>query len=134
MTQTDKKRLLPKPNRDQCKDAGMALILIALLIVKFGGHDWLLPWLMALLVAMMVQPLVVKPFAMLWFGLSEFLGTIMSKVILTIIFFVVVTPIALIRRVTGADAMQRKKWRDGDESVFRDSGKTLGPEDLEQMF
>ena len=36
--------------------------------------------------------------------------------------------------MTGADAMQRKKWKRGQESAYRTIDKTLGPEDLEHMF
>jgi hypothetical protein len=42
----------------------------------------------------------------------------MSRVILTVVFFLVVTPIAVIRRLCGADALQLKKWKQGRGSVF----------------
>jgi hypothetical protein len=54
-----------------------------------------------LLLINMIWPSFYKPVAKLWLGLSHLLGTVMSKVLLSIIFFVMVTPVAAIRRVGG---------------------------------
>lgn len=44
----------------------------------------------------------------LWMGLAEGLGFVMSRVILSAVFFLVLTPIALVRRLLGADALRRR--------------------------
>lgn len=117
-----------------CLNSGLALILILLLFTVLGDHHFLaLPTLLVTLLVM-IKPTIFQAFACIWLGFSTVMGTFMSKVILSIIFLVVVTPIALIRASSGADAMQKKKWRQETGSVFRVRDKTLGPRDLENMF
>ncbi len=123
-----------RPTKDQCKDAGMALILIGLLVLYFGGHSWLTPVLIVVTLLLMIQPKVIKPFAALWYGLSEVLGTIMSKVILSLVFFLVLTPMALLRQIMGKDTLQLKRWKKDKDSVYRESNAVVGPDDLEHMF
>ncbi len=123
-----------RPTKDQCKDAGMALILIGLLVLQFGKQAWLLPVLIVVTLLLMIQPRVIKPFAALWFGLSELLGTVMSKVILTLVFFLVLTPMALFRQLVGKDSLQLKRWKKDTASVYRECNAVVGPEDLEHMF
>lgn len=43
-----------------------------------------------------------------WFGFSIVLGFFVSRIILTIVFWFVMTPMALIMRVIGKDPMERK--------------------------
>lgn len=117
-----------------CLNSGLALIFILLLVIFLGGHDVLMLPTLVVTLLLMIRPVIFRPFAALWLGFSEVLGRVMSKVILSLVFFLVVTPIALIRGMTGADAMQRKKWKRGQESAYRTIDKTLGPEDLEHMF
>jgi len=50
-----------------------------------------------------------EPFNWLWFKLGMLMGMVMSPVVMGIIFFAVVTPIGLIRRLGGADSLRLKK-------------------------
>jgi len=119
---------------DKCKDAGLALVLICLLAFQ----AWKLPVLMLLavifLLVAMTYPPVFKPFAKLWFGLSTALGTVVSKIILTVFFFLLVFPLGLLRRTMGKDAMQLKSWKKGKESVFRVRDHQFSAEDLEHPY
>ncbi len=119
---------------DQCKDGGMALVLVALLVAQLGHLPKLVGVAIVLLLLLMVKPGLYRPFARLWFGLSELLGTVMSKVILTLVFFVVVTPIGVLRRALGADAMRLKAWKKDTASVFKVRGETVEAKDVEQLF
>ena len=103
---------------EQAKDTGMAMVLICLLLGYWGKFPKFLPVSLVLLILTMAWPNAFRPLAVLWFGLSHLLGSVMSRVILTVIFFLVVTPIGLIRRMMGADALQLKKWKQGRDSVF----------------
>lgn len=122
------------PTKEQCKDAGLALVLIALIASMLSDASWITPAAIVCTLLLMTAPKVFHYFAILWFGLSEALGTVMSKVILTIVFFTVVTPIALVRRILGKDAMQMKDFKKSSGSVFRKRDSMITAEDLEQMF
>ena len=104
--------------KEQAKDTGMAMVLICLLLGYWGKFPKFLPVSLVLLLLTMVWPNAFRPLAVLWFGLSHLLSRVMSRVILTVVFFLVVTPIGVIRRLWGADALQLKKWKQGRGSVF----------------
>ena len=90
----------------------------------------LFPVSIILLLLTMAVPKIFKPLAVLWFGLSHAMGQVVSKILLTLAFFLVVTPIGLIRRLTGADALQLKKWKQGNESVFVQRQGAIQDKDL----
>jgi len=54
----------------------------------------------------------------LWMGIAFVMGNIMSRVLLAAIYFLLVTPLGLLRRALGGDPLQLKKpagetyWRD----------------------
>jgi hypothetical protein len=114
--QTLSRWLLATP--EQAKDTGMAMVLICLLLGYWGKFPQFLAVSIVLLLITMVWPRAFKPLAALWFGLSHLLSGVVSRVVLTIVFFVVVTPVGVIRRWRGADALQLKKWKQGQDSVF----------------
>jgi hypothetical protein len=107
-----------KSTPEQAKDTGMAMVLICLLLGYWGKFPKFLPVSLVLLILTMAWPNAFRPLAVLWFGLSHLLSSVVSRVILTVLFFLVVTPIGLIRRLAGADALQLKKWKQGKDSVF----------------
>ena len=119
---------------EKCKDSGLALVLICLLAYQ----AWKLPVLMGLaivfLLVAMTYPVIFQPFARLWFGLSTLLGTVMTKVLLTVLFFGVVLPIGLTRRILGKDAMRIKAWKKGSDSVFSVKDHRFAAEDLKHPY
>ena len=115
---------------EQAKDTGMAMVLICLLLGYFGKFPKFLPLSIVLLLLTMTWPKAFKPLAGLWFGLSKAMGQVVSKIVLTIIFFVVVTPVGLIRRLMGADSLQLKKWKKGTDSVFVERQGAIQDKDL----
>ncbi|MBF0481112.1 MAG: hypothetical protein HQK81_13040 [Desulfovibrionaceae bacterium] len=129
-----KQPLLPKASKEQAKDTGLAMILICLILAYFGGRVKLLPLAMLLLLVTMTVPAALTPLARVWFGFSHLLGTVMSKVMLTLVFFLVLTPIGLFRRLTGKDALRLTQWKAGTASVFRVRDHTFTAQDIEQPF
>lgn len=117
----------------QAKDTGMACILICLIGFFVGGQQvWLIAALCFLLLNM-IRPQLYSPVAVIWFGLSHKLGGIASTVLLTVIFYTVVTPIALVRKLTGADAMKQKQWRQSD-SAFTERNHNFSASDMEKPY
>jgi hypothetical protein len=115
---------------EQAKDTGLAMVLICLLLGYFGKFPKFLGVSIVLLLLTMAVPKVFKPLAGLWFGLSHVMGQIVSKIVLTLIFFLVVTPVGLIRRLIGADSLQLKKWKTGRASVFVERQGAIQDKDL----
>ena len=119
---------------DQTRDTGLAFVLLFLIIIYLTKSYRLLPLPIALLIITMTWPVFFRPFVRIWIGSSHVIGTVMSKIILAIIFFVIVTPVGMIRRVFGADPMRLKRWKKNDGSVFRMRNSKMEAKDLEQPY
>jgi hypothetical protein len=56
----------------------------------------------------LILPSVLKPVYKVWMALSVVMGFIMTKVIMVIIFYLIVTPIGLIASITGKEFLDMK--------------------------
>ncbi len=90
--------------KDQSRDTGMAMVLLLLIVYVRTKRDGILWAAMILHVLNMIVPRVYAPIAVVWLGFSHLLGTVMSKVLLSVLFFGVVTPIGFLRRLFGKDS------------------------------
>ncbi|HOV85246.1 MAG TPA: SxtJ family membrane protein [Syntrophobacteraceae bacterium] len=120
--------------REQCKDTGMAMVLLCLLGEYFTHRPDLLSVAVGLLVLDMIFPVFFKPVAVIWIRLSHVLGGVSSKLLLTLVFFLLLTPMGLIRRALGKDPMRRKQWKRGSSSVFHLRNHTFTAKDLETPY
>ena len=119
---------------DQCKDTGLAMILITLLTALAKHSMTIVVPAILILVLTMTVPKLFTFFARIWFGLSHWLGEIVSTILLSIVFFGVVTPIGLVRKLTGKDAMGLSQWKTGPQSAFVQREHTACAADLEKPF
>ena len=121
-----------KVTRETQKDTAMAICLLLIgLSLYFKDSSFSIGGAIILFIAMTVPNLLKLP-TFLWFSLSELLGVVSSKIILTIVFIFVVTPIALLMRVLGKDHLKMNAT--GDESAFNDRVKQYEASDLENPF
>ena len=118
----------------EARDTGMAMVLICLLGVLFSGQRWLLIAAIVLLVTTMTWPKVFKVTAKFWFGFSHHLGNFVSKIILTLLFFIIVTPVALIRRLFGADPLRLRWDKNASDSAFIIRDQKCSAADLERPY
>lgn len=119
---------------EQARDTGLAVTLLLLLGIHFFHYDFLLVPAIAVLVLCMAWPTFFRPMASFWFGLSHIMGTVMSKVLLTVLFFLVVVPMSFLRRMAGKDAMQRRMWRKEGTSCMTVRNHTFSAEDMKKPF
>ena len=90
---------------------GAGFAIIALWRVIFRGEDprmWALILSGVLVVTALVAPGLLKPFCRIWMKIGETLGWINSRILLSVVYYLVILPIGLIRRVAGSDPMRRR--------------------------
>ena len=121
-------------NKDKAKDTGLAIILIFLLIAYLGEKEQFILPAIVLLVIVMTWPRIFNPFATVWFKFSHVLGTAVSTLILFIVFIIVLTPVAIIRRILGKDSLLLKKWKVGQDSVLTVRDHKFSAQDLEKPY
>ena len=120
--------------KDQSRDTGMAMVLIFLIAAASRKKEGYLFVAMALHVVNMIVPQVYKPLGYLWFGLSDLLSTVVSKIMLSIVFFGVVTPIAILRRLSGKDSLKLRAFKGGKDSVMVERNHSFVGRDLESPY
>ena len=84
------------------------LIAIYPLINNEELRIWSLIIAIIFLILGLINSKVLTPFNKLWFKFGLLLGKIISPVIMGVIFFLVVTPIAFIMRIIGKDLLNLK--------------------------
>jgi hypothetical protein len=107
---------IPTLDRKGLRDFGLltgglfAAIFGVLLPWKFGWSWPLWPWLLFLALGGMalLAPLRLEPVYRLWMRFGMAIGAVMSRIILGLVFFCVVTPVGLLMRATGKDPMKRR--------------------------
>ncbi len=119
---------------EQCKDTGMAMVLLLLLMFYFFKSDLFIFGAIVLHILNMAFPDVYRPVAVVWLGLTHFLGTIVSKVILSVVFFTVVTPVGLWRRLFASDTLRLKAFKADRKSVMHERNYTFTGRDIERPY
>lgn len=113
MRLTEEIRQIKESKKDLKKfglTVGAVLLVVAILLVVKGGHAWTL-WAatgVVLVALAFAAPSALKPLNRIWMIISILLGWVMARVILAILFYVVLTPTALLARLFRKDVLDRK--------------------------
>jgi hypothetical protein len=101
-------------------------------------HKWTAPWLLtpgAVLFGFgLVAPKVLKPIYIAWMSFAFALGLIVSTVLLTVFFYLVITPIGLIARVAGKDFLSLKMGSGGQSYWIAREKSVPTAAEYEQQF
>ena len=118
----------------QASDSALALSLVCLVI---GLHTNQKIWYLvssAVIIILLVAPQFFIPLGRFWFGIAKVLGNLISKIILTLVYIMIVLPVGAIRRLFGADPMRLKQWKRGSESVFQTRCHQFSRDDFKNAY
>jgi len=89
----------------------------------------------SLVVFGLIWPKVLKQVYVIWMSLALVLGLIVSTVLLTILFYLVVMPVGLVARLSGKDFLSRKLDPNANSYwIARDRSIPRRMKDYEQQF
>jgi len=112
-------KIFPKSiSKKEASDTGMAMVLICLLLGYFTRHNIYYTLAIPVLVINMAFPIFYYPFAMVWLGLTNLLGIVVSRILLSVVYVFFLMPVGLIRRTMGKDALNLKGFRKGKGTVM----------------
>jgi hypothetical protein len=117
-----------------CTEAGIVLAMIFILTGLFTGTGAFYKLAGAMLLLDLMVPKCFKPFAFCWFNLSVWLGHITSRIILSVIFVVIIVPVAVIRRLGGKDPLKLKDFKKSASTVFSDRNIKFNGTHLKQTY
>lgn len=120
---------------DKSKNAEAILVMVTGLIILYlvFKMNTLLTLALAVAVLSLLSGFIRDTMVWLWIKMAEVLGYINSRILLTFIFFILLTPVAFLYKLTGKDPMQRKR-KSGIKSMFVERNHTYTKEDLRYIF
>lgn len=124
----------PDINKKQITETGIVFALIAVLVNLYTTSEVWLFIAVGFLVLSLLMPAVLKPLAWLWFGLAKVLSWVSSRIVLFLVFWLIVVPAGLFRKMAGKDSLRLLQFKKGDESVFEQQDHTFSDKDLKHPF
>ena len=115
-------------------DFGIVLALVLLVIGLIFHIRILFGLTVAALLITALLPVLFTPFAWCWFKFAVVVERLFSVIILSVIFYLIVTPVGLIRRLFAKDSMHIYDFKKERKSVFMVKDKTYEKSDVEQQF
>lgn len=112
-------------------------IVLAFVLIIIGLHFNMRLYFFAagaLLLFTLIIPRVFKPVTVAWFGISKVLEWITSRLLLGILFYFLVTPVGVLRRILGKDRLQLKGFKNGSATAFTKRKHFFIREDLEMTY
>ena len=115
---------------DHDRSTGMAVALVMLLLWFAFRRDACVVASAVVLVCAMTVPIALRPLSILWYGLSDILGAVSSRVILSVIYLFIVFPVGFARRIAGRDELMLRDFKKSRASVFREQERLIKGKDV----
>ena len=120
---------------------GIVFVGIFLILAGYGwykqfSNTWINVFLVLVFVFLLctlIAPKLLRPLNKAWYKLGLFLGRFVSPIVLGILFFIVITPVAVVTRLAGRDTLRLRKQSTDSYWIDR---KPPGPdpESFKQQF
>lgn len=95
------------PGRRFGLEIGLAAIVVAMFVHRPYAAASLVGLGVALLVCALALPALLDPIARRWLALAAALARVTTPIVLAILYFVLVTPVAVLRRTIGRSPLRR---------------------------
>jgi hypothetical protein len=121
-------------SKKQASDTGMAAVLVLLLIGLITHNDLFYKLAIPVLIINMTFPVFYYPFAIIWLGFSQLLGSVVSKTILTIVYILMIVPVGIIRKLAGKDTLRLSEFKKSSNSVMKLRNYHFSSKDIEHPY
>jgi hypothetical protein len=114
----------------------IVVVLLALILVlggKYRSAGWVAAIGLGVSLVCYFIPLFGKVIYLPWMAATYVLGRIVSPIVIAIIFYLLVTPIALVNRLMGKDRLRLKKPKDLN-TYFVDHTEAQDKESMRRQF
>ena len=111
----------------------LSIIATILLVMKKSSYIYFYGAAPFFIVAALTVPIIVKPVFILFLYIAHVLGWVMTRVILSLLFYLVITPIGLISKLFGKKFLDMKFSRE-KESYWIETGEEEGVKSYEIQY
>ena len=114
---------------------GIILFIISGLLMYSGKESYQLIAIAAsIFIGLgLILPVLLKPIYFVWMTFAAILGWVMTRVILSLVFYLIMTPIGLLTKLLGEDFLALKKIKSDSYWNYRDSSEELN-QNYEKQF
>lgn len=128
-------KIFPKSiSKKEASDTGMAMTLICLLLGIYTRNIIYYKIAIPVLVMNMAFPMFYYPFAMVWLGLTNLLGIVLSRVLISLVYIVILLPMGIVRRLMGKDSLNLTGFKKGKNSVMINRDIEFTANDIKNPF
>ena len=119
---------MTRKRKEQYK--ALAILCIGFCLIGWRFHQWWLAGLMAMvLIAGLASTAILTAVTDAWKWIGEQMGAVTSRIILTVVFILFLSPLAFLYRL-----LAKKKQDEKNESYFVERNHTYTASDLEKLF
>ena len=127
-------KIFPEVTPKQVLQTGVLVVAICIALGLYLDNYWWFKIALGAALLCLLLPWLFYPLAVAWFALGQALSSVSSVVLLTLLFVVIVIPVALLKQWFGKDALQLKKFKKNNSSVFIDRNHTFTEFDIQYPF
>ena len=124
----------PVIEKKQTVEFGLVAILVVCVFALWFNAKILILIAIVVCLITLILPLLFYPFAFLWFSFSGFLGKISTTILLGLVYYLMVTPMGLFRKLFGNDTLRLKQFKKGTQSVMINRDHTFTAKDMADTF
>jgi hypothetical protein len=118
----------------QVFETGLVFTLMALLAGLFADLNFFYFVATGLLLMILIVPQVFRPLAYVWFGFSKLLSWIMSRILLSVIYYLLVMPVGILRKISGHDRLRIRQFNKTTSSTWETRNHVFQSDDLTHTF
>ena len=113
----------PKKTKKELRKFGLVMTVPLALIAGYlwwkggGAYPYVLGAAAFFLLSGLLVPQLLRPIEKVWMKFAEIMGAIMTRVILSVAFYLMITPLGLVLRLMGKDLLHLR-FEEGRESYW----------------
>ena len=123
-----------KVTKEEAKDVGLAFSLVFLVVGYLKSYDYFLVLAIVTSIANIIIPSIYTPFVLPLRRIGDIVGGYVTKIMLSILFMIMVTPLGILLRIFGKDPLQLRKWKKDSSSVFVVRDHMFDSEEIERPY
>ncbi len=114
---------------------GVILFIISAFLMYYNKEAYQLIAIIASIFVLLgvILPILLKPIYFVWMIFAAILGWVMTRVILSVVFYLIITPIGLITKLIGEDFLSLREVESDSYWNYRDSSEELN-QNYEKQF